>query len=413
VQASDEPDPVFRLAPRVIAILLLAASAAFGQAPDQNAQIQALTQRLEALEAEVATLRAALLATASPETPTPAEQAPQPLAPVAQVPADPTASQRLMNPAISVVGNLLGAAGENAVDAAQSIEMAETEVAFSAAVDPYARADVYLSFAETGVDVEEAFMTFPAVPGGFLVKAGKQRAAFGKVNTMHRHMLPWADRPLAIGNLLGGEEGLSDAGVTVSRLLPSPGDVFLEASGSVFRGDSEGIFAATRRSDLSAVGHLRGYADLSEESNLDLGFSFARGHAPVEGSPISRLYGVDGTYRWKPLRRSIYHSFSARSEMIWGQRFELGGRSRAFGYYFSGEYQPARRWYVGARYDYSERLDREGHDAGASAIATFWPSEFAQLRAQYRLTNYAEQIRANELLLQLQFAIGAHGAHPF
>ncbi len=338
------------------------------------------------------------------------QAAPQPMA---QVSADPTASQRLMNPAVSVIGSLLGAAGENAVDAVPALEMAESEVAFSAAIDPYARADVYLSFGETGVGVEEAFVTFPALPGNLLVKAGKQRAAFGKVNTMHRHVLPWVDRPLVIGNLLGGEEGLSDAGVTVSRLLPSPGSIFLEASGSVFRGDSENIFASTRRSDLSAVGHLRGYSDLTDDSNLDLGVSFARGHAPVDGSPISRLYGVDATYRWKPLRRSIYHSFTARSEMIWGQRFDPSGRNGAFGYYFSGDYQTARRWYFGGRYDYSERLDREGHDSGASAVATFWPSEFAQIRAQYRLTDYAEQIRANELLLQLQFAIGAHGAHPF
>jgi len=46
-------------------------------------------------------------------------------------------------------------------------------------------------------------------------------------------------------------------------------------------------------------------------------------------------------------------------------------------------------------------------------VLTYWPSEFAQLRAQYRFTNYAEGQNANELRLQLQFAMGAHGAHPF
>jgi hypothetical protein len=31
----------------------------------------------------------------------------------------------------------------------------------------------------------------------------------------------------------------------------------------------------------------------------------------------------------------------------------------------------------------------------------------------YRRTRYARAQTANELLFQLQFAIGAHGAHPF
>jgi hypothetical protein len=82
--------------------------------------------------------------------------------------------------------------------------------------------------------------------------------------------------------------------------------------------------------------------------------------------------------------------------------------------YASGDYQLARRWFVGARYDHSERArDSALVDKGGSFVVTYWPSEFAQLRAQYRLTDYAEQKNVNELRLQLQFAMGAHGAHPF
>jgi hypothetical protein len=46
-------------------------------------------------------------------------------------------------------------------------------------------------------------------------------------------------------------------------------------------------------------------------------------------------------------------------------------------------------------------------------ILTFWPSEFSQVRGELRRRRYAGGITANEALLQLQFAIGAHGAHPF
>jgi hypothetical protein len=46
-------------------------------------------------------------------------------------------------------------------------------------------------------------------------------------------------------------------------------------------------------------------------------------------------------------------------------------------------------------------------------MLTFWPSEFSQMRAQYRRTRYAEGRTANDLLLQVLISIGAHGAHPF
>ena len=46
-------------------------------------------------------------------------------------------------------------------------------------------------------------------------------------------------------------------------------------------------------------------------------------------------------------------------------------------------------------------------------LLTYKPSEFSLLRGQFRRTKYGEGRVANEFLLQLQFAMGAHGAHPF
>jgi hypothetical protein len=87
---------------------------------------------------------------------------------------------------------------------------------------------------------------------------------------------------------------------------------------------------------------------------------------------------------------------------------------QAFGFYSSADYQFARRWYIGARVDRSGRvLDAALTDSGGSVYLTFWPSEFSQVRGQYRRTAYAEGVTANELLFQLNFSIGAHGAHVF
>ncbi len=174
------------------------------------------------------------------------------------------------------------------------------------------------------------------------------------------------------------------------------------------------MFHATDRGDLSTVEHLRGYKDITESTNVDIGLSYSRGHNDVGSDFLTQLYGVDATVRWKPLRRSIYHSFIGRSEFIWSQRQEIGQEQRGFGFYTSADYQLGRRWFVGARYDRSDRARFANlTDKGTSVVVTYWPSEFSQVRGQYRYTDYAEGIKANEFLMQLIFSLGAHGAHPF
>jgi hypothetical protein len=298
--------------------------------------------------------------------------------------------------------------------------MQESEASFQAIVDPYARADFFMSFGEEGVDLEEGYITFTSLPGRLLAKVGKMRSAFGKVNTMHSHILPWTDRPLVTTNLAGGEEGLSDAGLSVARLIPA-GGLFLEATGQVFRGDADDVFHSSERGDLSYVGHLRAYHDLTDNANLDFGGSYARGHnasGVVDGVDAGRfttdLFGVDATFRWRPLQRSIYRSFAGRTEWIRSRRNQPDGRQDADGWYASGDYQFARRWFFGGRYDHSGRADTPSLvDKGGSMLVTFWPSEFSQVRGQYRRTDYADGPTADEFLFQFLFSIGAHGAHPF
>jgi hypothetical protein len=382
------------------------------------ARIKAMEDRINSLESEVRTLQGQQQAAVV-----------QPPAATAQAPGVPltlggagAASAKALNPDITVIGNFLGGAGNSAGRSSPALEMPETEVAIQAVVDPYARADVYLSFGEEGVALEEGYITFPALPGSLQLRVGKMRAAFGKVNSMHTHVLPWADRPLATMNLLAGEEGISDPGLSLSRTLPAPRGLFLEGTAQVFRGSTPGLFEAERRSQVTTIGRLRAYRDINEATNLDLGFSYARGHNPLPGG-VNRLYGADVTLRWKPLRRAIYHSFVARSEFTWGRAEQdpIATASllpvpllKPFGYYISTDYQLARRWFLGGRFDRSGRLASAAEtDTGGSLVLTYRPSEFAQIRGQLRRTGYAEGLTANELLFQVQFAIGAHGAHPF
>jgi hypothetical protein len=210
-------------------------------------------------------------------------------------------------------------------------------------------------------------------------------------------------------------------GGSVAKLIPLPGDLFSELTLQVFRGDSDGLFVVSKRSDLAYNGHYRVFADISDSTNLDLGLSYGLGPNGTSQDATTTLQALDATLRWKPLRQGTYRSATIRGELVRSHRDQPGGANTATGWFVSGEYQLAKRWFVGVRGEASENaLDARIRDTGEAATLTFWPSEFSQLRGELRRRRYGGPnavstgaYTANEILLQLQFAIGAHGAHPF
>lgn len=347
--------------------------------------------------------------------------APSPTPTPAPAPTATSATPTYFNPSISVIGNFLAVGGTNRVESLQSMSLRESELGLQAVVDPYARADFFLSAGEHDISVEEGIITFTALPADLLVKVGRMRVAFGKINTLHLHVLPWPDQPLPIVNLLGGEDGWIGTGVSIAKLVPLPGDIFSELTVQAFRGDADGLFAAHKRTELAYNGHYRVFADLSDSWNLDLGASYGQGPNGTLAGAQTRLVGADVTLRWKPLRQGSYRSLVVRGEVIRTEREQHGGEERAIGWFISGDYQLAKRWWVGLRGEASERADAATvRDTGTAATLTFNLSEFSQLRAELRQRRYGgpnaagpARHTANEALLQLQFAIGAHGAHPF
>jgi hypothetical protein len=418
-----------------LATLFVGLACAQGTPASSAQDTAALEQKVRDLEDRLIALEGQMRAMKAQSNPAPAvppaegastEAASQAPAPVESVDASTPvnlggaggSAAKALNPDISMIGDFIGVAGGNSIQPSRSLQMHESEIGIQSIIDPYARGDFFLSFGESGVNLEEGYITFTALPGDFVARVGKMRAAFGKINAMHNHVLPFVDRPLVSDHLVAGEDGINDAGISIERIIPFPKSIFLSATAQLFRGDSgEGqqlLFQSHQKNDVSTVLHLRGYKDLNESTNLDLGLSYARGHNDQGTNFITSLYGVDATVRWKPLRRAIYHSFVGRSELIWSQRQQAPLEQRAFGMYASGEYQFHRRWFVGGRYDWSDRPQQANlTDKGGSAILTYWPSEFSQIRGQYRFTDYAGDHKTNELLLQVLFSLGAHGAHPF
>ena len=71
----------------------------------------------------------------------------------------------------------------------------ETEISLQATVDPYARADFFVSFGRDpvtgkyGATVEEGYLTTLSLPAKLQLKAGKFREAVGRINPTHPHAL--------------------------------------------------------------------------------------------------------------------------------------------------------------------------------------------------------------------------------
>jgi hypothetical protein len=357
---------------------------------------------------------AAMAQDAPAPTPTPAPE-PPPATP-APAPA-PAVNPTFFNPAIAVIGNFLASAGNNPVQPSPAFQVEESEISFQAVVDPYARADLFLSFTNDGVEVEEGYVTFLALPWQTQAKAGKFKVQFGKVNTLHLHVLPWVDEPLPFTDILLQPqfETWAAEGISASKVIELPGDTFSEAYFQVLDGTSgDGLFIAPSKSDLTYNGQYRIFRDFGDDHNLEVSFSYAYGHNGTSPTNTTSLQNAALVYRWKPLQGRPYRSFILRSEYFWSQREQPDGKQNAQGFYVGGDWQLSRRWFTGARYEFSDRATNAAlRDKGYAATVTFMPSEFSVLRGEFRQRVYASGVKANEGFLQIQFAIGAHGAHPF
>lgn len=419
----------------LVCIVVLAAPVAMAQSQDDR--ITALEQKLDQLLRQAEEIRQELQQLKPPPSDdltqvelAPAAPPPPPEPAVAPVSTETAGAgdvqtvenqvspgaAKALNPDISAIGTFLGHAGDlNSIEERAPAELDEAELALEAFIDPYAKGKFFLSFGPEGVDVEEGYAQFIALPFGLTAKAGKIKATFGKVNTWHTHTRPWVDQPLMFTHFLGAE-GLSDVGVSVSKDIPNPFHTFIEATGEVYSGNVDDAFGRVNQNDLFYNAHLKVFRDLTENSNLEAGASWARGTLPAADGldrGHNQLSAVDLTYRWKPLSRSIYNSFIARFEGLADRRGDFD--RTLYGSYLSGDYQFAQRWFAGVRLDRADRvLDADRLiDRGVSATLTFWPSEFSQIRGQLRRTRLGDGPTFNEVLLQLQFAIGAHGAHTF
>jgi hypothetical protein len=242
-------------------------------------------------------------------------------------------SASVFNPGLTVFGNLLGRLDDQPVfveadPAPERVDdrthLREVELDFRAAIDPWADGVVIATFesevpGEFEAGIEEGYVLMKklplldAAPLGLKLKVGRFRPEFGRFNYIHLHDLPQPTYPRALGNFLG-EEGLVQEGLSGQFFVPTGSErSTLEATVQVLDGGGLPLAVDVPGSQVATLGHLKWFSDLGESSNVELGLS------GYESDSDHQLYGLDATYKWKPLAGGEWRSF-----LLGGELLELG-----------------------------------------------------------------------------------------
>ena len=294
----------------------------------------------------------------------------------------------------------------------------ETEISLQAVVDPYARADFFISFGrdpETlkyGVEVEEGYLTTLSLPFQLQLKVGKFKEAVGKINPVHAHALPFIDLPNAYVNYFG-DEGLNDEGVSLSWLLPNKAfyqDLVFQATSGYSESPS---FARSDGNRLVYLGHLKNFFTLTDNATLELGVTGITG--PNDSSKVTNILAGDLTYKWKPVQMNTYRSLTWQNEVYFSKaNFSESNSMNSFGLYSFIQYQIAKRWFLTGRYDYAQKpYDKNVIEQAYSLSAGWYATEFSKLEIEGKTTDENIGSRFYEAWLRWIFVIGAHGAHQY
>jgi hypothetical protein len=323
----------------------------------------------------------------------------------------------------------------------------EVELAFSAIVDPYFKGEIYLTIPNLGgIEVEEAFATTTSLPWSLQVKGGSFRSAFGRQNGQHLHVQDFTRRPLINAAFLGAD-GMRGPGAQVSWLAPLPFFLTLYAEAFSLAADPADetqvlpqpvpTFGSesSRRPTLAA--EAKAFFPLGEAWSLYGGLNFASGKSPglslgsAGTAGVGReaqLYGADLYLKWKPVNVAQgYESLALQAEAILRHFASGDGLDDEWdgGGYAQVVAQFARRWFLGIRGDIvgvpSSAALARSERVGVSL--TFQGSEFSRLRAYFEAEHaatpssaflpQAQPQWAPAAYLQLEYSIGAHGAHPY
>ncbi len=358
----------------------------------------------------------------------------------------------------------------------RGFNLRETELAFSATVSPYFDATAMLTISQNGdVELEEAFFDTRSLPYGLQVRGGKFLSRIGYLNAQHPHTWDFVDQNLPYRTLLG-EHGLADTGVRLTW-LPKTGSWYTQLGLELLQGTEQifatsGEETPAARADgaplaATSAGSLAGKKsgprlttlfakfgpDLGNSHALQFGASYARSsqHQEVHDHTLAhadaqvfalegkgRLFGLDAVYKYDAGgfggRGNVklvaeYLRQDKDMKIAFHENGALLGERRDFtqdGVVVQGTYGFLPHWQAGVRYDatgLTNRLDGSAGNIWEKNKSDRWTfaltrniGEFSLLRLQASRANlWLDGVKenVNQIFLQYQHSLGAHGAHTF
>ncbi|MBI4635180.1 MAG: metal ABC transporter permease [Candidatus Rokubacteria bacterium] len=320
----------------------------------------------------------------------------------------------------------------------------EIELGLRSAVDPFARFEAILSAeqqfgGDLDVGLEEAIVTFGALPGKLELKVGKFRTAFGEFNDSDPEEIPEVDPPNVITNLFG-PDGWIDTGLAANRLFGITDELSLMLWGAVFNGDNDQSFHGGRAGVArkpAFYGRLESFLELGDSTGLEGGVGYAYGHADDDDGRAtlrSQILNAHMQVQYRQPLLGLYRGFNLLTEFFytWRDHFREPTADEAeagvprqrevldrWGLYTLADAQIARNWSLGGRFDYSQLPTREEagpsvrHETAGSLILSYRPSRFLTLRSQYKHTERNFALSSDEIFLQLLFKLGYERPGPF
>src|SRR6266542_1826297 len=331
--------------------------------------------------------------------------------------------------------------------------MPNSEISLDGNVDPYFKgfSNIVLKVdtaGETGIELEEAYGLTTSLPANLQLKFGQFFTEFGRQNPQHPHAWAFVDQPLVMSRMFGAE-GLRSQGVRLSWLLPT--SFYTEAMVSVMNstGTATSSFRSPESSDIHGgivdtqpVNGLRDMLiapriatsfDLTETQTVVLGASGAFGSNNSGANAMTRVYGVDGYWKWKPATAEAGFPFlSLQSEAMFrsynaAQRISAESPTvtlpaevfKDHGTYAQVLFGIRPRIVAGLRGDWVNGnksafvSETRGDQFRLSPNFTWYTTEFSKFRVQYNYDDRKGIGTDHSVWLQFEFLLGAHAAHKF
>ena len=292
------------------------------------------------------------------------------------------------------------------------------EVALHSVVDPYFEAFAIFHISPEELEIEEAFVQTTSLPYSFKIKAGKFKSNFGRVNEQHHHVWNFDSQALIYKGLFG-PDGISDAGVQLQWIAPT--DTYLMFGIEGMQGTNERSFGDTSKNNLY-ITYVKSSVDIGDDLSILGGLSFAYGKNTTGNT--TEVYGVDLTLR---------DQLGSYSALIWqseylqrDKKLSSTQKDKQAGLYSELIYQYNNNYSFGARYDLISKNDTDlsayaGVDTDNldryTAKIDYKPFPMSRLRLSYTYDRSkiiaGERKDINEVMLSLNIAAGAHGAHNY